>query len=589
LAGWSDEAQVRAGRLIQGEIVGTATRLTISSSMVDVASHEILGRDVAEGSADSLATLVDRVAAKLLAIGAGQNEARIASLTGVPLPAVRAYLNGEALDRHGLSDSAAQSFEQALRSDSTFALAAMKLARSSRWPDMENAAQQSAWRHRDRLSVQDRAELTVIVGPGYPAPGHYREGIAAAEHLVQIAPEDPQAWIELGLGLFGEGPLLGLPEAHARAAAAFARAVALDSANVPALSALSIAAAALGDTVTARKTLALLRGQRPDSASWGDLGAGWFLAAITGDTAALHRVLRVDSTDPSGGGDRGGLMLRLGLHEGLDLEDAKEVLEHALTVAATEDQRSGLRWEQILLDQIRGRSSPRPGGLPAILEKAPNSGPILDFLFTDADSSGWDRAGTVLLRQIGSQRSDWCCIPRFAGGEYALATSRLDLAERAARDLRSYHGPALDTDSALATLLSDQYGIILEAQIAARRRDPSAAARLRQLDSMLTDPLDSWVPSMGNLVAARLHEARGELGAALAAVRRRDWDHVSPYYVAYHREEGRLAALTGDTAGAILAYRRYLALRGDAEPRFQPRLREVRSALEVLEQAVARR
>jgi hypothetical protein len=106
---------------------------------------------------------------------------------------------------------------------------------------------------------------------------------------------------------------------------------------------------------------------------------------------------------------------------------------------------------------------------------------------------------------------------------------------------------------------------------------------------MLADPLDSWVTSMGNLVAARLHEARGELGTALAAARRRDWDQVSPYYVVYHREEGRLAALTGDTAGAILAYRRYLALRGDAEARFQPRVRQVRSALEVLEQAVARR
>jgi cytochrome c-type biogenesis protein CcmH/NrfG len=145
---------------------------------------------------------------------------------------------------------------------------------------MSDAAQQSAWRHRDRLSVQDRAHLTVVLGPRFPAPSHYREVIAAAEHLVQIAPEDPQAWIELGLGLFGEGPLLGLPEAHARAAAAFARAVALDSANVPALSGLSVAAAALDDTVTARKTLALLSRQRPDSASWGTLARAGFRAAM---------------------------------------------------------------------------------------------------------------------------------------------------------------------------------------------------------------------------------------------------------------------------------------------------------------------
>ena len=59
-------------------------------------------------------------------------------------------------------------------------------------------------------------------------------------------------------------------------------------------------------------------------------------------------------------------------------------------------------------------------------------------------------------------------------------------------------------------------------------------------------------------------------------------------YVAYHREEGRLAALTGDTTGAIRAYRRYLALRGGADPKLQARVQQVRSALAALEQAAAR-
>jgi hypothetical protein len=63
---------------------------------------------------------------------------------------------------------------------------------------------------------------------------------------------------------------------------------------------------------------------------------------------------------------------------------------------------------------------------------------------------------------------------------------------------------------------------------------------------------------------------------------------VDPGYVVYHREEGRLAALTGDTVAAIRAYRRYLALRGDAEPRLQPRVRQVRGALAALEQGAAR-
>jgi hypothetical protein len=53
--------------------------------------------------------------------------------------------------------------------------------------------------------------------------------------------------------------------------------------------------------------------------------------------------------------------------------------------------------------------------------------------------------------------------------------------------------------------------------------------------------------------------------------------------VKYLREEGRLAALTGDRAGAIRAYRHYLALRGDAEPALQPEVKRVREELEAVE------
>jgi hypothetical protein len=214
--------------------------------------------------------------------------------------------------------------------------------------------------------------------------------------------------------------------------------------------------------------------------------------------------------------------------------------------------------------------------------------PVFSTLFMEGDSTDWDSVRPELLKQIGSQRADACCIPRFGAGEYALATNRLELAERAATDLRTYHGAALDADSAFATPISHAYGVILEAQIAARRHDRAAAAWLRQLDSLLTDPLDEWMPCWGNMVAARLHEARGELGAALVAMRRRSWGLLCPSYVVYHREEGRLAALTGDTTGAIRAYRRYLALRSDAEPRFQPKVQQVRSALAALQHAFGR-
>jgi TolB-like protein len=108
--------RVGAGRVIEGEIVGSGAHLTITFSLVDVATRRTLARETVESSGDSLPPLLDRLAARLLAISAGQDR-RLTSLEGVPLPALRAYLNGETLVRRGLTDSAAGSFEAALRAD----------------------------------------------------------------------------------------------------------------------------------------------------------------------------------------------------------------------------------------------------------------------------------------------------------------------------------------------------------------------------------------------------------------------------------------------------------------------------------------
>ena len=81
-----------------------------------------------------------------------------------------------------------------------------------------------------------------------------------------------------------------------------------------------------------------------------------------------------------------------------------------------------------------------------------------------------------------------------------------------------------------------------------------------------------------NLEVARLRERQGNPRAALGAVRRRSYSyHLTDYLAAHLREEGRLAALTGDTAGGIRAYRHYLALRSDPEPALRPAVEAVRA------------
>ena len=62
----------------------------------------------------------------------------------------------------------------------------------------------------------------------------------------------------------------------------------------------------------------------------------------------------------------------------------------------------------------------------------------------------------------------------------------------------------------------------------------------------------------------------GEVPGALAAVRRRRFDLVPVFLSTYLREEGRLPALAGDTAGAVSAYRHHLTLQAHPEPALEP-------------------
>ena len=205
-----------------------------------------------------------------------------------------------------------------------------------------------------------------------------------------------------------------------------------------------------------------------------------------------------------------------------------------------------------------------------------------DARFADGDSAAGATAGSTLDRTIGTPLipGQPAIIERYAAGQHALDLNRLGRAEQAAADLRH---PRIPADSSWVAEIPRAYALILEAQLAARRHSPDETRLLAELDSAMTNTSSMSLASMGNLVLAGLYEDRGDLPRALAALRRRAFDHVPfPSYVTYHREEGRIAALNGDRDGAIRAYRRYLALRSSAEPRLQPQVAQVRADLDAL-------
>jgi TolB-like protein len=589
-------AALGAGRMVEGEVVGSRGRVSLSARIVDVPSGSVRARATAEGSPDSLTQLVDRLAATLLALGSGEGEQRLAGLTSTSLPALRAYLDGEALLRRGTFGEASEKFFDAFQIDSTFALAGVGTARAGEWKTSgrSDAPVKAAWRHRDRLSARDLASLTAILGPGYPAPSRARDKVEAAERLVELAPDSPGAWYNLADGLFHFGALASIPEALPRAVAAFARSLTLDSSYAPTIQHLTEVAALLDDTAGVLRGRALLR--QIDSVSSFTIARLLHPAAWLGDTAEVRRLLASDSA--LGPLPTNLLVYALDGAVPSDTGGVEDLYRRAYAQAATAEERkvTALIWSRYEL------ASGRPGKSPSLSRDWPGIGrqslAVLDGLFADGDSGLAAEGARSLERQLGSRfaAADLdATLARYAVGQYNLKVGNLSPVRLAIADLRQAKP---HPDSVWQADEPRAFALLLEAQLNAREGSPEARKRLRPLDSVLANPRVPFNPfdfgrpplfTYGNLVAARLHEEAGDTVAALAALRRRVIGIATyPHYVRYRREEGRLAASVGDTAGAIRAYRHYLALRSTPDPRLRAQADTVRIELAELLRAVGR-
>ncbi|MBI1967468.1 MAG: hypothetical protein HYS40_05725 [Gemmatimonadetes bacterium] len=575
---------LRAGQLVSGATIGGARRLTLTASLMDVASGRL---DVpvvrVDGPTDSLLALVEELGARLLARRAGERAERARKLGTTSLAAVQAYLSGRAAYRRADWEEAARHFERAVQVDSGFALAGLGLARAAGWigdGSRVDRGTRIAWEGREKLDAVDRAIVTAFAGPRYPAPPWGDEHLRAWRHAVTLAPDHAEAWYNLGDRYFHWGTVLGVAGWQRLAADGFRRALELDSLTGSGVEAGSLRhllelAALAGDAADLRRlgTVAI-RGTR-DSTYY-----RWLLAHVMRDSAQLARVRPVLLREPT---SRLYNLTAAIVHFGIGLEDVDLFLA-ALRERMAPDDLSELLY---LIALNRGR--------PAEGARALTSGrriqAILDALYWDGDSAAARGAAEELAaaiageipedvdaREVYLRRS--CVVEqwRLAHGDTMTATGAI----------ARLHSTAEPADSALTVIESAVCARMLEAMVAAAHGAPDAAAVLVALDSLMlrVPPVAVLVFHLQyvNLVVARLHEARGDLPSALAAVRRRTPFQFLPlYFSTYLREEGRLAALAGDTAGAIRAYWRYLDLRREAEPALIPQRDSVRTALARLE------
>lgn len=597
-------ADVGAEWVVAGSVVGTAGRVILSASLLNVASGRTVARGTAEGPTDSLPALVDRMAAQLMGGGAGLGEDRLASLTSSSYPAVRAFLAGRAAAQRGLREAAVPRFREALALDSTFALAALELMRAASWvgPGEDRVlGERLALAGRDRLGPSDRILLDALVTefPGVP------EMLRAWNAAVAAYPNRPDTWYGLGESYFHSGTAAGIPDAMTRAEAAFRQGWRLDSATS--------AAQGLGGALVAEPVehMAQLAHMRRDTAEVGRLtdlvlaadSTGYLARTLEWHRAALGTPASRDAYWARIGRAPQRTLMLVSLFIGFTgegVDDYPRVTEEDRRRLITHDPGFA-QFAFTVSAMLRGRPGevPRGPAPPEALASSPRRFWLQRALWWEGDTTGMGAVvraleasaarAAVTPVEIRDRYLDLCALGLWHAtrGDHAPA-------RRAGAALAGVRLAGLDApDSARSNRHLALCAALIEASAATGLAARDARAKLGTADSLARHvafdlTLTPWVASSlpeANLLLARLWEAQGDLPRALEAVRRRGTIFIGApvLMTSFLREEGRLAALTGDTAGAIRAYRHYLGLRYDPEPVLRPEVERVRRELARLE------
>ncbi len=576
-----------AGQVIDGGIVGPSNRLVLTASLRGVPSGTVRAQTSVQGPVDSLATLIDRLVAQLLLVGAGESE-RVTTISA-SLPALRAYPEGQGAHRQGRYEQAITSYKRALEVDSTFALAALGLAAASQWgapnSDFDGGAR-LAWAARERLSQRDRTLLEAETGPNYPKPPSQAELLAARERAVQSVPDRAESWYQLGDQYHHWGTVLGFEDAWERAAPALRHALELDSSFASPLVHLTERAVGMGDTAALRRYGTL--GLRLDSLGGTSEYFRLLMAIGFGDSLALKSI--------RAGFDRMldrplGWIAVVWPSYGLPLEDARRALAAYRSRVRTREER----FFNLLFSHHLAMNAGRPKeglALSAELAKTAET-PRVHLHIRLSDAIYWE-GDTSAATEAARELATWA--------ESPLPRDSTERVQRyadicALEQWRLHQGSTKTTAQAIAKLrtvknptewmefVAQRCALVLEAWSGALNRRVDRSRVLSQLDSLMkTGPPGLFATEFANLLISRLYERQGDLPRAVAAIRRGGEFAIgpNPYLSTYLREDGRLSALVGDHDRAVRAYQHYLALRTDPEPRLKPEVDAVRAELALL-------
>jgi hypothetical protein len=426
------------------------------------------------------------------------------------------------------------------------------------------------------LSADQRVLLDAVADSNYV---RWRmQALRSLERAVELVPASVEAWDILGDDYFHAGPLIGVDDWAERAKRAFLRARDIDS---------TVA-------VNAQTHLADLAFMERDAdaherfatAKAGARGPSYlaYQAALLGGNTASIRGARATYARAWGRGEEVSLDWAFrGLtipHDELD-SLVREFESHA----STKEQRDLVVDWRVQAAYMEGR--PRAAAQLSLRDGSRDSiaGFIAAIERAEDDSLAAERLARATLVDPVHPYECEIALSRLRRGD-TTGVSELLASERSPDDRRT----AADMMSGLSRGLGAQSRLcrqVLRAVLASVSAEEPAAARalLFRADSMMKLTTINYGPSW-NYDLAVAFARRGEYAAAAAAVRRRFIDAAPvPRLLLGLRQEGRWAALSGQTDAAIRAYEHYLLWRSDPEPALVPQRDSVRVELAAISRA----
>ena len=580
--------ELKAGKALLGDVVGTPNRLVLTVSLIGVSKGDQIARVTVEGPPDSLSSLVNQISTQLMTKTSGEAAGRLTNLSNTSLPALRAYLDGQARLRRGDARNAAIDFDRALKEDSTFALAGLGLRLATGWygdPVLGNRGIATAWKERERLSPRDQALLVALAGPKYPARSSDMEVFKAREHYLSQAADNAEAWYLFADHIFHAGSAMGLQNWEERSLAGFKKAMELDSTYSPGYAHAMPLAPSMGNTAFLTRALRL-RSAGDTATLWRILN-DWYVAARRGETAEANEVFNklgsLQDAVLTG-------IIRHTLFDGTGAAYTKTAVERFINLGPTEANRRGrARFaHDVMLDLGRpadalkylsaSKDSARDlnalvimvrdatmGEIP--LEQGVQSAKVLAQV--EARPEPADSAGKDIQRVIIRVMEPW----RLAQGDTSLTRRSIQRLRSLARNAPN---DVLNTEIEIA---------FIEMLFADAAGSPSLRATVARLDSLLLLGEAASMPTsryaQHTIFGARVWEKLGDVPRALAmAGRYAVWaTETVPYLALQLREQGRIASLAGDKKRATRTYQHYLGMRADPEPAVRAQVDSVRREL----------